>query len=558
MGLFGKKKQQDESDRLEQTMRNIYAPKVPENPDPWLSKSSVSFPPLALFGGDTTFLPNAWFNVEVASMQISTRIPVGCEECSNSDEAERECSRCGKNDSNFTTVMTANADGDYLGWEMFTDEMLKSQGVCQGFFVTFDRSVKYDFDGVKLTFESQPLAPILVKSLKVNPYTQNLGMLFFADAFAVLDGSDFISGIKVIAGEYFIVAWVGYTMNGLVAPFAVTVLNEELMRKVDFQIPSKNEVPEDIKKSLTNSIDGTVLARFGANMEALAQDNASFYADSQGTDAFIADSWATQIASKENPELFADIEREAFGELPRAIALVECLRLRGQQKLALQEVRKLEERFSNIENSDDRALFGKIVHDFKLFPPGSHVVTVITNLPGGDIGEAEELNNQGFEAWRQGRQQEGMALLHKAALMGQPNALANYTWFALRDGDFKKAIDLYEESIQRVSDSHDSAMIMNCKGNYALLLAAIGDLKKAIKVSEECLDAEQYETHFFLAMMFLELGDQQSARTVFKRIPKSSHSSIKKTLTEEFTDGTGWFAEWCGKGISTFSELVRD
>lgn len=557
MGLFGRKKKQEDSDRYEEVMRHMYAPKIPGEPDPWFSQNSVIFPVKSLFNERFTFLPNAWFNVEVAAMQISTTIPISCEECSKSDEVARDCSQCGKNHSNFTKVMTANSDGDYLGWEIFTDEVLKSQGISEGFFVSFDRASKIDFDGTRLSFESQKLAPVLINKLQVNPYTQNIGMLFFADAFAVLDGNDFISGIKVPSGEYDVVAWLGYTMNGVVAPLAVTVLSQNLVNQLGFKIETKENVPTEIAKCLSDSLDGNVLARFSPNMEALAQENGAFYVDSSGSDAFIANSWVIQHAFKENPDFFSEIVEDAFQSIEGAVILIECLRLRGQQKIAMEMVRRAQEKFGRNNETEEGLLLETLIKHFNLVPPGSHVVTVISNLAGGEMGEAEELNNQGFVAYSQGRKQEGMDFFREAAFMGQPNALANYTWYSLKDGDFQKGIELFDSTIDLVSESPDSAMIKNCWGNYALLLMAIGKIERAIDVSNESLDTQNYETHFFLSMMYLESGNEELARRVFGTIPKSSYSSLKKTLSEEFSEGTGWFSEWCGKGIGIFSQLAR-
>jgi len=556
MRLFGRKKKDAEPD-YQKIMQDMYAPKISENLDPWFKKFATTFPPKSIFESTATIQPNAWFNVEVAAMQISTRIPTECETCSNSDDSHAACQSCGKNSSNFTSVMTANADGDYLGWEIYSSEELFHKKLSDGYFVSFDKSVNINFDGSKIQFESQDLAPILVNTLNVKPYTQDIGMLFFADAFATLDGKDYISGIRVPEGNYSVIAWIGYTMTGELSPMAVTVLGEKLMSGLDFEVKGLEAAPEDVKKCVTNSISGTVFARFGADLEGLARANSDFYNKLNDIEANIADSWLIQHVHKENPDIYSQVESDYLQDIGGALWLIESFRIRGQQKIAMEKMKLIEEEIKDLDNSEINETYKLVYDNMKKFPPGSHAILIFSNITLDQLSEADELNNQGWRAYQSGNKDEGYELLRRSAMLGQPNALANYTWFALREGKFKEAIELHEAAIAGCKNSHDSYMVTNCIGNFALNLAAVGQLDKAIAVSEECLDVEMYEIHFFLALMYLEKGDREAAKRTFALIPISSHAGIKKTLTEEFSDGSGWFSEWCGKGIAAFKEFSR-
>ena len=554
MGLFSRKKKDAEPD-YQKVMQEVYAPKISANPEPWFKKYAIEFPPKAIFERTITIQPNGWFNVEVASMQISTVIPSACEACSADNNSNVMCAECGKSPENFTTVMTANADGDYLGWELYSSEDLISRKLSDGFFVPFDKSIDFNFDGNRLNFVSQKLAPILVTELSVKPYFDDIGMLYFADAFATLDGNDYISGIRVPAGKYSVIAWIGYTLEGEFSPMAVTVLGENFVRNLDFDISTLNEASENVRKCITDSISGTVLARFGADLWGLAQENGNFYSQMQDLESNVADSWGLQYLYREDKDGYFQIEKDYLQEIVGSLWLVECFRIRGQQKIALEKLKQIENKISNLDNSEESNFYRSIYENQKRFPPGTHAILCLSSIPANELGTAEELNNEGWSLYEKGNKEEGLELLKQAAMLGQPNALANYTWFALKEGKFSQAVELHEAAIELVKKSNDSYMITNCKGNYALNLAALGRIDSAIKVSEDCLDSQLYEIHFFLALMYFEKGDFEAAKKVFRMIPKSSHGSVKKTLTEEFSEGSGWFSDWCGKGISAFKEL---
>ncbi len=361
MGLFGKK-----NDNKNVNI-DFFAPSIPAEKDKWLIENQIKFPPSSLFSKSIETYPDAWFNVEVAALMVSTRIPPECAYCDD----ESSCSNCKKSPSNFVKIMTANADGDYLGWVLASNKEIASKLACDGYFVSFDKSIDSTFTkkNEELVFNSQPLAPVLVKSLTVKPYAKNVGMLYIGDAFAKINGSDFISGIKVEAGEYAVVAWIGYTSTGDIAPMAMSILGKAYLKNIDYTIKNLAQVPKHISKVIDGSGTGDVLARVGSNLLSLAEANASFYSDQDPVTAYIADSWAIQYSIHNNKAEFNAFYEEIFQnrEIGQLLAVVDSLRIRGQQKIAMDILKKIESDFKK-ELSEDHKMFIRV---FKKLPAGA-------------------------------------------------------------------------------------------------------------------------------------------------------------------------------------------
>jgi hypothetical protein len=91
MGLFGKKKN-EAADNYANVMARMYAPQIPETQDEWLLNNQINFPADSVFKKAQFSYADAWFNVEVAAMMVSTSIPVQCEAC----EDLKKCSKCGR------------------------------------------------------------------------------------------------------------------------------------------------------------------------------------------------------------------------------------------------------------------------------------------------------------------------------------------------------------------------------------------------------------------------------------------------------------------------------
>lgn len=167
------------------------------------------------------------------------------------------------------------------------------------------------------------------------------------------------------------------------------------------------------------------------------------------------------------------------------------------------------------------------------------------DIPTQELSEAEQLNNLAYQLSMTGNLKQAMDHWAKSALAGVPNALASYSWHALREGEFQNAITLYEASISNVLKSKDSYQIANCKGNYALnILAHTGNVNLAKNLLQETIRFKHHENHFYLVMLEYKYGDKGLAITMFQDIPKDTLDQMEKSFVEEYLAATGWFKVW--------------
>lgn len=363
MGLFGKKKK-NSSEQYEKIMASMFAPKFPEIQDQWILDHQIDFPAESIFRNSKFTYADAWFNVEVAAMMVATQIPIACETC----EDLSSCQKCGKADSNYLKFMTANADGDYLGWSLTSNEEYNSRMLSDGFFVSFDKSVEGTFSNDQyLSFKSQKLAPIILKEFDVKAYASNIGMIFVGDAYAHLDGKDFISGLRVPEGKYQVIVWMGYTMSGDIAPMACTILGVNFVDNLDFKCTNFNEVPENIKNSIIGSESQNVLARFDQNLGQLADMNASLYDLNDPVLGYIGASWGIQYLLHSDPREFESATAEALQSDPSGmLSAIDSLRIRGQHKVSMELLDLLEK-----YGKDFTETHQMMIRVFRKFPPGS-------------------------------------------------------------------------------------------------------------------------------------------------------------------------------------------
>ena len=129
VGLFGKNKKNEFTG--EGTRSDIQTPELPEEQAAWFKGNKRSLASSSAIKNTWRALPNSWINVETASVFISNRIPPLCELCEEDDT----CSSCGKNESNFLTMMTANQDSDWLVWEL---QSINGANIADGILILFD------------------------------------------------------------------------------------------------------------------------------------------------------------------------------------------------------------------------------------------------------------------------------------------------------------------------------------------------------------------------------------------------------------------------------------
>ena len=352
MGLFGKKKKNEVT--WEDIQASMQAPQIPEDQSDWFLKNKRSLADSQSIVNSLAAFPNSWINVETASVFISNRIPPQCEEC----EESPECAKCGKSKSNFLFMMTANQDSDWLIWELVRDQdSIPSDGLL----AIFDPSVYSTFDGGNgLKFKAQEMAPIQIGTLVVKAIgSSDRGMIHIADKRATQDSNFFISGTLVKAGNYQVVAWMGYNNVGELTPTALGVYGEAFSDDLLIDLNLTEEPPSEVKELIFDA--DTVLMRAGNHQEEYAQQNAGFYDETSPVESFISRSWNYQLLVEgEAKEEFLTWLMEEEMEVGGRLAALDSLRIRGKQSLALSYLDKVESKFKDVLTDSDRYIIQKM------------------------------------------------------------------------------------------------------------------------------------------------------------------------------------------------------
>lgn len=354
MGLFGKKKKNEVT--WEDIQASMQAPQIPEDQSDWFIKNKRSLADSQSIVNSSAAFPNSWINVETASVFISNRIPPQCEEC----EESPKCAKCGKSKSNFLFMMTANQDSDWLIWELIRDQ---DSAPADGLLVIFDPSVYSTFDAENgLKFKAQEMAPIQIGTLVVKAIgSSDQGMIHIADKVATQDSNFFISGTRVKAGNYQVVAWMGYNNAGELTPTALGVYGEAFSDDLLVDLKLTEPAPAEIVKLINHA--ESVYARGGNNQEHYAEINASFYDENSPIDNFIYHSWYYQLlveGEDEDKEEFFTWLMEEEMEVGDRLAALDSLRIRGKQSLALSYVDKVESKFKDVLTDKDRYIIEKM------------------------------------------------------------------------------------------------------------------------------------------------------------------------------------------------------
>jgi hypothetical protein len=351
LGLFGKKKKNEETwEGIEASMQ---APPIPEDQAEWFINNKRSLENSQAITNTLAALTNSWINVETASVFISNRIPPQCEKC----EESPKCAKCGKDKSNFLTTMTANFDGDWLVWELKRNQ---NSTTPDGLIVFFDPDV-YSTLNVQngLTFKAQEMAPIQIGTLVVNAIASDQGTIHIADKFATQDSNYFIAGSRVKAGNYQVVAWMGYNRLGDLTPTALGVYGDAYSADLLTDLKLTEPAPAEIVKLINHA--ESVYARVGNNQEHYAEINASFYDENSPFERFISRSWTYQLLVEgESKEDFLTWLMEEEMEVGGRLAALDSLRIRGKQSLALSYVDKIESKFMDVLTDRDRYTIEKM------------------------------------------------------------------------------------------------------------------------------------------------------------------------------------------------------
>lgn len=362
VGLFGKNKKNEATwEDIQSAMR---APAIPEEQSEWFASNKRSLESSSAISNTCAAFPNSWINVETAAVFVSNRIPPVCELC----EEVNTCASCGKNESNFLSTLTANQDSDWLVWEL---QRSKESAIADGILVLFDPVVYSTFNPENgLKFKAQEMAPIKIGTLVVNAVLLDEGTIHIADKFATQDSDYFISGIRVKAGDYQVVAWMGFNNQGELTPIALGVYGEAFAQDLIKDLKLTGEAPEAIKQ-LINDCD-TVFARMGNHQAHYAQVNGEFYDENSPFEQFIARSWNYQLISEgeESEEFFAWLMEEDM-EVGARLGALDSLRIRGKQSLTLSYLDKIEAKFA--DQLSDRDKF--TIEMMRTLPSGQLIIS---------------------------------------------------------------------------------------------------------------------------------------------------------------------------------------
>jgi tetratricopeptide (TPR) repeat protein len=181
--------------------------------------------------------------------------------------------------------------------------------------------------------------------------------------------------------------------------------------------------------------------------------------------------------------------------------------------------------------------------------PGSH-----TGLSKND--EAILFNDQAVVLDLQGNRDAAMELWTKAALAGVANALASFSWIALKAGRFDDAIELHKECFKRLTIGNDAYQLANCESNYALnLLASTGDLEVSKQIWISKIATKHAESKFYAVLAAHLQGNSQERDDLAKTLVKSDWDEVRKTMFEEKLSSKGWFKDWCSQGLDLIDQM---
>lgn len=529
----------------------MHAPEIPSDQPDWFVKCAVDMPALSIFR-NCEVSANSWINVEVAAVHVGNRILPQCNEC---DDAT-SCKKCGKSPSNYLKMMSANADSDWLVWNLSRSERSRDMKVQDGIFSFFDTSVYKSFNTDRgFTFASQKMVPVQVGSIKVADTGDGSGRIFIADAFATIDGDDYITGVDVLPGEYQVVAWIGYTSTGDLAPMAVGAFGPELHEDLKRDLAGAPAINAELRGIIEGSPDGTVFARMGNHQDHYADINR----DIPFNDGDV--SWNMQRMLETNEDEFYKRLDNEFG-VEDCVFSAYAFHVRGKKSASNRALDVLERKFaSDLSDAQRRDAVNLRTRPAGVPPQSFHC---------SRLGLA--FQNQADREDSEGKTDQALASYLQAAMCGNPNALGSFTWAHLLAGNCQAAIEGYEKAkskciepyrsgVLRPSAFHQGILLSemaNCDSNYALSrLGAGAKLGEAIALWEPNLETGHTESRFFLAMAQHKVGEFEGRDATLLGMSDEQWSDMKDEMKDMSHNAKGFFQSWCAEGAEFLKQLKR-
>ena len=548
MAFFDNSKKKDKFDEV---MASMHAPQIAADQPDWFVKGALDLPALSIFE-NSDVQANSWINVEVAAVFVSNRIPPQCDKC---DDAP-SCKKCGKAPSNYLKMMSANQDSDFLVWHLTRSQRSQDMKVQDGIFSFFDTSVYKSFNTDRgFSFASQKLVPVRFGNIVVGDTGDGSGRLFIADAFAAIDSDDFITGVDVLPGEYQVVAWIGYTSQGELAPMAVGAFGPELHEDLKRDIAGAPTLNAELREIIEGSSDGTVFARMGNHQDHYADINR----DIPFNDGDV--SWNMQRILEINQEEFYSRAENEFG-IEDYLFSAYAFHLRGKKSASNRVLDLLEKKFGTTIDSAQR----EEAVTMRALPAG--VPAQVYHCSRLGIALQAQANRETSE----GKTDEAMASFLQSAMCGNPNALGSFTWFHLLAGNCQAAIDGYKKAkskciepyrkgVLKVSAFHEATLlseIANCDSNYALSQLGVGaKLGDAIALWEPNLETGHTETRFFLAMAQHKVGEFEGRDATLRGMSDEQWRAMKDEMKDMSRNAHGFFKSWCSEGADFLKQFKR-
>lgn len=175
--------------------------------------------------------------------------------------------------------------------------------------------------------------------------------------------------------------------------------------------------------------------------------------------------------------------------------------------------------------------------------------------------QANEDNDTGYRHVEAGEIDEGLARLSRSARFGLPWALASFTWYCLRSGEYARGISEHDACFEacealtaqlkahRDLASMAALQLANARSNTALLrLASGGSLDEARATWEAGAPTGHAESQFYPAVVAEKQGQVEQADQIVKALPPAVWFDVQQTLREGVAEG-GWFGQWCSDGL---------
>lgn len=355
--------------------------------DAWIDREARDLSQTAMVRNAMAVNMHSFFNVETAAVMVASSFPEKCDVC----ETAPACAQCGKSAEEHKVLASANSDGDYpvLTFACTADSEVK--GLADAVLIMFDaqgiRSL--DNSGRHLEVVMQRVAPVHVGSIKIKEANLGENVVVIGDQSAQVDRGYFVSSVLMPSGPADVVAWMGYDRGGNPAPMAVGIYSVHAAES--FRSDSRVSGPPtpEVWAALRGSNDTPVLARAGADLELVAEENLSYHAEGDivGASWLIQLKYQTDLADAASQEEFDDLAGELIpvdGPFHHGMLVADALRSRGAMTLATRLTDFLERAYGYRLTELDRRLLSVS----RLLKPGAqywaHYDEVVVREPGGN------------------------------------------------------------------------------------------------------------------------------------------------------------------------------